>query len=404
VSAYCERLAGWSAVLFGFAPGIACVGYTFGLGSIAKLGAASSWGSLCVIALSGFVFWALLAGSGRLAGATGGSVLRAWCQKGPIGAGLAVVVIIGLLGAQWSGLPLLTHQLARLLQATLELAWPALPHSETVARVGLAGCLIGFAALCLRPRLRERLWAILLALMILLGLGLLGAMALTSASWSEQLAPGNPLGDPRALALAVIPLAIPTFLVRPWLLGDRVRDERAQRRDAAVGAWIFFAVCLMTWLVCLGLGSDGAVAAMVQQMLGTGDRFAGGFFLVAALAAGLTSVLPMIVAVPVMVADCRGRVGGLEGGISVALIAMASGLALGGLAYGDRVGAWHRLTGQVAQVLIPPCVIGGLLCELNFGDAQGSGGRRWLDAGLVIALAFATVAAAAAATKLLTIL
>lgn len=391
-------------MLCGFAPGIACVGYTFGLGSIAKLGTARSWGSLGVIALSGFVFWALLEGSGRLASATGGSVLRVWFQKGPTGAGLAVVVIIGLLGAQWSGLPLLTHQLSRLLQSTLELAWPALPQSEAVARVGLAGCVIGFAALCLRPGLRERLLAILLVLTVLLGIGLMGAMVLTRAAWTGQLAPGNTLGDPPVFALAGIPLAIPTFLVRPWLLGDRVRDERAQRRDAAMGAWTFFALCLMTWVICLGLRTDAGASAMVRQLLASGGGFAGAFFMVAALAAGLTSVLPMVIAGPVMVADCRGRSAGPEGGLAVALIAMATGLALGGLAFGDRVGAWHRLSGQAVQVIIPPCVIGGLLWELNLGSAQGTGGRMCLNAGLVIALALATVGAVAAATKLFTML
>jgi len=322
-----------------------------------------------------------------------------------MGVGFALAVILGLLFAQWSGLPVLTYQLAQLLRLALEQVWPALPAAETIAQVACAFCLCGFACVCLLPGLRERLWAMLFVLTAVLAGGLLGAVVLSRNPSMQHAAEAYSLGNALPYALAGIPLAMPTFLVRPWLLGDWRRDAIAQSRDAAFGAGVLVACCLLAWSVCLGLCSSGGSAGAIARQLFVAEFGLGGwFFLVAALAAGLTSVLPMAIAVPVMLADCRRSDIELRSATSIALIFAAITLALGGLAIGDKVAAWHRLAGQVAQVLIPPCVIGGLIYELNFGRNQCVGVSRWLNAGLAMALALAMVAAVLAAKNVFTLL
>jgi len=396
-----ESLAGWARWPSSVAPGIACVGYTFGLGSIAKLSAAGDWRSSGFIAVAGLAFWALLAGSDRLANSTGGSVLRSWCRQGPAGVGVAAVVVLGLIIAQWSGLSVLTEQLARLLHIAIEHTWPALPRSETLARSGLACGLFGCALVCLLPGQRGRILKILLVLTLVLGLGLLGTLGLSECPWPDLRSGGSPLSHPKHLALLGIALAIPTFLVRPWLLGDRVSNATLQRRDAVIGASAFFALCILALMVVLSIGSDGGNAgALARRLFTSGDGLAGGIFVVAALAAGFTSILPMIIAIPVLVADCRGFDAGLQDGISIMLITMAAIMAMGGLVFGERILGWHRLAGQTTQLFVPLLVVGGVLRELNRNAAQGPGVGKWLNGGLLLAFLMAATGAAMSARNL----
>lgn len=389
-----ESAVGWPLGLATVAPGIACVGYTFGLGSIAKLSATGDWRSSGFIAVAGLAFWALLAASDRLAHATGGSVLRSWCRQGPAGVSVAVIVIIGLAVAQWSGLSVLTDQLTRLLHIALERAWPALPRSETVARSGLACGLLGCVVICFLPGQRERLLKVLLVMTLVLGLGLLGALVFSERTWPEPRSGGSPLGHPTHLALLGIALATPTFLVRPWLLGNRIRDPIFQKRDAVIGAGVFLALCVLTSMVVLGIGSDGGNAGtLARRLFASGDGLAGGFMVLAALAAGFTSILPMIIAIPVLVADCRGFDACLQDGVSIALIAMAAFMALGGLAYGERILGWHRLAGQTTQLFVPLLVVGGFLRELNRNGAQDPRVGKWLTGGLLMAFVVAATGA-----------
>jgi len=401
VSAYSEKLAGWSAVLCGFAPGIACVGYTFGLGSIAKLSAAGDWQSFGFIAVAGLGFWALLAGSDRLAGSTGGSVLRAWCRQGPAGMGVAAVVLLALSMAQWSGLSVLTEQMARLMHIAVDHTWPALPRSEFVARSGLACGLIACVVACVLPGQRERLLKILLVLTLMLGLGLLGALVLSERPWPAPRFAESQLGHPAHLALVGIALATPTFLVRPWLLGNRVRNVIVRKRDASIGAGAFFALCVLASMVILSIGSDGGnVGALARRLFIAGDGLAGGCLVVAALAAGFTSILPMIIAIPVLVADCRGFAAGLQDGVSITFITIAAFMALGGLAFGERILGWHRWAGQITQLFVPLLVVGGFLRELNGNRTQGREVGKWLKGGLMLAFVMALAGAVMSARNL----
>lgn len=396
-----ESLAGWSLGLSTFSPGIACVGYTFGLGSIAKLSAAGDWRSFGFIAVAGLAFWALLAGSDRLAGPTGGSVLRAWCRQGPAGMGVAAVVLLGLSIAQWSGLSVLTEQLARLLHIALDHTWPALPRSELVARSGLACGLFACLVACVLPGQRERLLKILLVLTLVLGLGLLGALVLSERPWPAPRAEESQLVQPAHLALVGIALAAPTFLMRPWLLGSQVRNAILRKRDAAVGAGMFFALCVLASMVVLSIGSDGGNAgALARRLFIAGDDLAGGCLVVAALAAGFTSILPMIIAIPVLVADCRGFAAGLQDGVSIAFITIAAFMALGGLAFGERILGWHRWAGQITQLFVPLLVVGGFLRELNGNRTPGREVGKWLKGGLLLAFVIAVASAAMAARNL----
>ncbi|MBX3749170.1 MAG: hypothetical protein KF897_03690 [Opitutaceae bacterium] len=182
--------------------------------------------------------------------------------------------------------------------------------------------------------------------------------------------------------------------MRPWLLGNRIRDPIFQKRDAVIGAGVFLALCVLTSMVVLGIGSDGGNAGtLARRLFASGDGLAGGFMVLAALAAGFTSILPMIIAIPVLVADCRGFDVCLQDGVSIALIAMAAFMALGGLAYGERILGWHRLAGQTTQLFVPLLVVGGFLRELNRNGAQDPRVGKWLTGGLLMAFVVAATGA-----------
>lgn len=382
--------------LAGIFPGIACVGYTFGLGSMAKLGAVGGWLTLGLIALAGVTFWALLEGSGRLASSTGGSVLRRWWSRGPLGVGVVWVVTVGLLGAQWTGLPILTQQLAGLLRVGIEQAWPAMPHAAAAAQVILAIGFAAFVACCLLRGARGRVLMILAGLTVVTGIGLAGALAFSVGAQPMFLPRAAPAGNSSLLGIPGIALAMPTLLLRPWLLGDRGGNGVAQRRDALAGGAMLVALCVMAWAVAWRTVPGGVRAEeLVRHLHLSGHGLASAFLVVGAIGAGLTSVLPMIIAVPVWIADCRGLNADLLDGPSLVLVVAAAVIALAGLVIGDGLAGWHRVAGRAAQLLVPLLVVGGLWRELHRGGVAGERGGRGLNAAMGIAFLLAAAGSVA---------
>ncbi len=347
-------------------PGVVCVGYTFGLGSMAKLGAASGWSSLSLVLVGTVLFGALLQASDRLTrDGDGGSLVKLLAGRGAAGGWLAGLVIAGVFLAQWTGLPVLMRQVAGLLYDGARLHQPGLPAASPAGLGVIAAGLLACALVWLWPDARSRLGK---AMVVLVGLTAVGLGAACILAWvAGPHGPTESMPMPvstSGLVLLGIALAMPTFLIRPWLTGGL--DPGAQNRDAALAALLLFVLCgSMLALMAVVGPCDGDVRTTLRAIEATAGKWAAMGFALGALGAGLTSVLPMLLILPVLLADYCGETTGLTDVPGRALMITAAGLGASGPLWGDGLLEVHRAAGQAAQVFLPPLVVGGLLWMLN---------------------------------------
>ncbi|MCK5705164.1 MAG: Nramp family divalent metal transporter, partial [Cyclobacteriaceae bacterium] len=95
------------AFLLSIGPGIFCIGYTVGTGSVTSMSkAGSQYGSqlLWVLVLSCFFSWTLMEAYGRYAVVTGRTAVNSFKTELKFGKFLAIFLIIGIVVGQWNSL------------------------------------------------------------------------------------------------------------------------------------------------------------------------------------------------------------------------------------------------------------------------------------------------------------
>ena len=118
------------ALLLSIGPGIFCIGYTVGTGSVTSMAkAGSQFGSqlLWVLALSCIFSWTLMEVSGRYAVVTGRTAVNSFETELKYGKVLALALIIGIVIGQWNSLSGIVGLSANALYEISRLFIPALP-------------------------------------------------------------------------------------------------------------------------------------------------------------------------------------------------------------------------------------------------------------------------------------
>lgn len=392
-------------------PGILCVGYTIGPGAVTKLAAAGAQSGLLLLWAvlgGGLLFWVLLEAYGRYAVVAGTGALHGFRTHLPGGRWLALLVLIGVVMGQWSGLPVLVALLSQLVQEGLALFWP-LPVVQSqggamfLAVVMMAG-VHGLIATG-RYSLLEKAMVLLVAVMV--G-GFSGAMWLArpeSGPIIRGLAPSLPTGAGDlwpAMVVMGTAVAAPTFLLRAlWLKGRgwTGRNIPEQRRDGLVAGLIILMVCAAIMGGAAGTLRAGGVAigelfGAIHALAAASGRLAAGLFLMGAVAAGLSSVIPMAMILPLLLADYRREDPGLQTRPFRIWAAVACVVGLTGPVCGGWLLPLHRLGSQLAQVFVLPLVVAGIFVLLNRTDVMGAQRAGfWLNAGLLAALVFSLLVA-----------
>jgi len=391
--------------------GVLCVGYTIGTGAVTKLAAAGAQSGLQLlwaVLLGSLLFWALLEAYGHYALVSGTGALHGFRTHLPGGRWLALLVLVGIVMGQWSGLPVLVTLLSQLAYEGLALFLPlfAVPGQ---------GVLIAFAVVMMsgvygliapgRYSLLEKVMFVLVALMV--G-GFTGAMWLTRPGSSlivGGLAPSLPAaagGVWPAMVVIGTAVAAPTFLLRAlWLKGRgwTGRNAAEQKRDGLVAASIIFVVCASIMGCAAGAlhtsGVDiGDPFGAIHALASAGGRLAAALFLMGALCAGLSSIIPMVLILPLLLADYRGEEPRLHARQFRIWAAAACVVGLTGPVWGEWLLPLHRLASQLAQIFVLPLVVAGIFVLLNRADLMGAQrAGLWLNAGLLTTLAFSLLVA-----------
>ena len=392
-------------------PGILCIGYTIGTGAVTKLAAAGAQSGLQLLwALLGgsLLFWVLLEAYGRYAIITGETALHGFRTHLRGGRWLALLILAGIVMGQWTGLPVLVTLVAQLASEGLQMLLPGvLPQNQGMMIALAAVILAGVYGLIAAGRysLLEKAMLLLVALMV----GGFGGAMWVARPGLNQIAPGFvpslPAGEAvlwPAMVLIGASVAAPTFLVRAlWLKGRGWdgKNVQEQKSDAMVAAFIILMICASVLGCAAGALHAGGTDIRnpfdaIHALVPTAGRLAAGLFLVGALGAGLSSLIPMAMVLPLLLADYRREEPRFHAPQFRVWTAVACAVGLTGPIWGDLLLPLHRLASQLAQVFVLPLVVTGIFVLLNRADLMGEHRAGfWLNTGLLAALVFSLVVA-----------
>lgn len=389
-------------------PGIFAIGYTIGTGSVtAMIVAGSQFGMqlLWVLALSCIFSGVLMEAYGRYSLVTGETALFSFRKNLPFGSLIAILIIVGITIGQWNSLIGILGISANAIFEVLSLFIPALADVEYAAVLVIAVVTIGaMYALLWRGSytIFERLLTVFVSLM---GLSFLVANFIVlpdPSALAGGLVPSIPAVEGGTLLVAAFvgtTMAAATFLSRPLFIrgkGWGLAHLGDQRRDAIWAAVLIFVVSGAIMAIATSvLFAEGKVVTKVLDMVYALEPFAGRFavaiFFVGTLAAGLSSVFPILMIAPLMIADFQA--GELDvKSIRFKLIAgIACVISLLVPIFGANP-IKAQLVTQVFNVFILPVVIASIAVLVNRQSLMREyRAGIWLNIGLALAFVFACV-------------
>ena len=389
------------SILAVLGPGIFAIGYTIGTGSVtsmAKAGADYGLGLMWVLALSCLFSGVLMEAYGRMAAVTGKTTLSAIRDHLPCGRVFAWLVFAGVVVGQYTCLGgILTLSSG----AIAEMLGGKVPPFA----IAVAICVAMYAVLMIgRYSVFEKVLAFFVGVMALTFLVSVFVVAPDGATLAKAAKPILPTDGASLLMLTAFvgtTMAAPTFVTRPLLIREKglaAADLGRQRVDSWFSAAMMFVISGAIVFVATGaLWAHGKGIDRILDMAGTLEPLAGKaavvIFMAGVLAAGLSSVFPILMVAPILISDYRS--GKMETDTPlfrwICLGACAWGLvvpALGGNPILVTVAA------QISNVFVLPLTVLAILLLLNSGKLMGAHrAGLFTNLGLGAALAFSLAVA-----------
>jgi len=209
--------------------------------------------------------------------------------------------------------------------------------------------------------------------------------------------PQVPGGKLLVAAFVGTTMAAPTFVVRSLLMKEKgwgINNTREQSRDALTSAILMFIISGSIMVTATGaLFHEGKVIHKVLDMVYTLEplvgRYAVAIFIVGAMSAGLSSVFPILMVAPLLIADYKKGELDTKSGQFKVLTAIAALIGLTVPVSGANPIIAQIVT-QVSAVFVLPFVIGAIIILINNKKEMGvHKAGLMLNIGLVSALIFA---------------
>ena len=386
----------FKTILACLGPGIFAIGYTIGTGSVtsmAKAGADYGLGLLWVLALSCLFSGVLMEAYGRMAAVTGETSLSAIRDHLPCGKVFAWLVFAGVVMGQYTCLGgILTLSSG----AIAEMLGGAVPPFA----IALAICVIMYAVLMIgRYSVFEKALAICVGAMALTFLVSVFVTMPDVATLEKAAKPMLPTDGKSLLMLASFvgtTMAAPTFVTRPLLIREKkltVADVGKQRADSWFSAFMMFVISGSIVFVATGtLWAHGKGIDKILDMAGTLEPLAGKaavvIFMLGVLAAGLSSIFPILMVAPILLSDYKsGKMETITPLFRViCLVACMWALVVPALG-GNPVAV--TIAAQISNVFVLPLTVLAILLLLNRKDLMGTHrAGAFANAGLGLAFVF----------------
>lgn len=389
-------------------PGIFAIGYTIGTGSVTSMVVAgSTYGMqlLWVLFLSCLFSWVLMEAYGRYTIVTGETALFGFRKYLKFGNLIAILIIVGISFGQLNSLIGILGISANAIFETLALFIPALKGHEYLAVLLIAMAIIGVMYALLLVGQYSFFEKILLLFVTLMGMSFFLSLFIVFPDPKEVVAgfvPSVPqVEGGRMLVAAFVgtTMAAATFLSRPLFIfgkGWTKANYKDQQKDAFWAALLVFFISASIMAVAAGaLFHQGLVVSKVLDMVYTLEPIAGrlaiAIFFLGTLSAGLSSIFPILMITPLLLADYQaGKLDTSSRQFKI-LAAIACIIGLTVPVFGANP-IQMQILSQVFNVFVLPLVILGIILLVNNRKIMGEHKAGLiLNIGMVLSMVFACV-------------
>jgi len=390
-------------LLLAVGPGIFCIGYTIGTGSVTSMiKSGSQYGVqlLWVLFLSAFFAWILMESYGRFAAVTGNTAVNAFRIHLKWGRFWAILTIIGVVMGQWSALSGILGLTSNAIYEVVRMFFPSVNESNYWAVLGIAITLVIIMYAFLLVGKYSFFEKVLVIFVTLMGSSFILSMFMVLPSPAEiargfipRIPPG---GNLMVAAFVGTTMAAPTFIVRPLIVKEKGWGKshlKEQRRDALISAIFLFVISATIMIAATGaLFHEDKIVTKVLDMVYALEPVAGKFavavFMFGAVSAGLSSIFPILMVLPLLIGDFKQGKMNLKSPTFKLLAALACLVGLVVPVLGANP-IMAQIATQVASVFILPVVIAGIIILINKKSLMGEHkASLFLNIALFAALAF----------------
>lgn len=395
--------------LLSFGPGIFAIGYTIGTGSVTSMiVAGNSFGMdlLWVLFFSCLFSGVLIYVSGYYYLVSGETLLFAVRKHLPFGKAIAIATIITVGIGQWNSLIGILGITSNVIFEILQINFPGISENQYFVVLGLAILIIGvFYALLLKGNytLFEKVLALLVSLM---GLSFVFTLFFVFPMPTDiilGLIPKIPEVEGAGILVAAFvgtTMAAATFLSRPLFIqgkGWTIADVKVQRNDSILAGLLIFVISGSIMAVASGsLYGSGLeithVLDMSESLEPSVGRFAVSIFFAGTLSAGLSSIFPILMIVPLMMSDYSSGKLDVSSRRFRIKTAVACVIALTVPVFGFNPIKGQIIT-QIFNVFGLPLVVISLLILWNRKISGIPSNRIWTNVIMVAALIFSIIIA-----------
>ncbi len=393
--------------LASIAPGLFLIGYNIGTGSIttmASSGAAYGMTMIWPLLLSCIFTYFLIMLFGRYTSLTGMTILSTFRKH--VGSGVTIFVLISLLLSEWVSCMGVMGVVTQVVQ---EWSRPLTRSGNGFSPVLMAlifGSLLYYLFWNGQHRIFERVLAVFVGIM---GLSFILTMFMVIPEPEEVLSglvPRIP-EDPDAMLIMAgmvgTTMGAILYVVRSILVqekGWKESDLSQERRDAIISASMMFILSVAVMAAAagtlhpLGLKVDNAID-MVKLMEPLAGRFAISVFVGGIVAAGLSSLFPIILLAPWLFADYNNTPRNMKSTGSRLLVLFGVLLGLVVPVFGGRP-VMVMIVSQAMAAIVTPLVLALMLYIYNRKSIMGDhtlGTRSSLTLGFVLLFTIAMAAA-----------
>lgn len=396
------------ALVLAFGPGIFAIGYTIGTGSVTSMivaGSTYNMQLLWVLLLSCFFSGILMYVYGNYALISGETALFAFRKHLKWGKLIGILIIIGIALGQWNSLMGIMGISANIIYEIFAIYFPQIVHHkyETVIGIAVVVTAIFYALLLVgRYTFFEKILVIFVTIM---GLSFLISLFMVYPLPSEVLqglVPSIPKvqgGKMLVAAFVGTTMAAATFLSRPLFVkgkGWTIKNLKEQKKDAIVAAILVFMISAAVMAVASGaLFHQGKPVTQVLDMVNTLEPVAGKFaltlFFFGTLSAGLSSIFPILLIAPILLADYQSGELDTSSRQFKIITAFACLFALIVPVFGANP-VEMQIVSQIFNVFVLPLVIIGIILLINNKKLmKGHKTSLWINVGLVLAFVFSCI-------------
>ncbi len=394
----------WNS-LISVGPGFFLVGYSVGTGSVVAMASAGSrfgLSFLWALALSCIFSFVMLEAYGRYALVTGEGALFSYKKHfKSFGRPLALITLASLIIVEILALIGIMGIISNLLQEWSIIlfggqGWNPLWIAAAVIIILYIMVLLGEYSFF------EKILIIFVSVM---GLSFILTMFLVlpePAALAKGLIPTIPdeANAPMIIAALVgTTLTAPTFVVRSVLMKEKkweLKQLKHQRKDAIVAAVLMFIIsgsimaCAAGTLYVINKPVEEVITmvTLLEPLLG---RFALSIFIMGILGAALSSIFPIVMLAPLLIADYRNKPVKYKGPLFRILAGVAILFGLVVPVLGARP-VFVMLISQLFQIFVLPVVVLAIIYLLNRKDLMGEyKAGPWLNTGLILTFIFSVI-------------